>query len=354
MANLFLDGHKLHHHPERIAQWMKGEEIVPVHTEISPTNNCNQRCSFCYVAYSGYKRGTLKRDTFLKLMEDMGAMGVKSCLLAGDGEPLINKATPDAIVTGALAGVDMALNTNGTLLTEEITRKIIPHLTWLRFSVMGGTAETYAKVHDDKPETFEKVWTAIERCVAVKHETKAKVTIGVQLVLIPENAPEIYDLTARCKRTGVDYFVVKPFSQHPLNDYKPEDAAHLHVTYRELLLKAQALTDENFTMIMRWETFSDKGERTYDRCLGLPFISQISSDGGVYTCCPFYGEEPHLYGSLYEKSYPEIWASARKKEVMKRVEETVNVHTCMTFCRHHQINKYLWKLRYPPEHVNFI
>ncbi len=354
MPDLALDDHKLHHHPERVASWLKGGEIIPVHVDISPTNYCNQRCVFCYAAYSGYTRGSLDRDVYLRLMRDMGSMGVKSCLLAGDGEPLIHKATPDAIVAAKQAGVDVSINTNAVLLTEAVARKVIPHLTWLRTGMMGATPETFAAIHKDKPENFHLVWKNIRKAAEIKRELRAQVTIGIQFILVPENAPEMYDVAAQAKGAGADYFVVKPFSQHPLNDYKPSDTSDLHVRYRDALEKTQALTDASFSSIVRWKTFSDKGERSYDRCLGLPFLSQIDCDGGVYTCCPYFGEEAHLLGNLNEKPFPEIWTSARKKEVIRRVEETLDVHKCMTFCRHHQINKYLWNLRHPPDHVNFI
>ncbi len=45
----------------------------------------------------------------------------------------------------------------------------------------------------------------------------------MQLVLLPENAGEVETLAGRAKAAGMDYLIVKPYSQHPLsktNKYK--------------------------------------------------------------------------------------------------------------------------------------
>ena len=54
---------------------------------------------------------------------------------------------------------------------------------------------------------------------------------------------------------GVDYYVLKPFSKHPLNVYNIDD--NLHLKYAKVLKKAETLTTEKFKVIIRWNTFAD-------------------------------------------------------------------------------------------------
>lgn len=354
MANLFVDGSKLFHHIDRANDWMQGKSIAPVHVEISPTNACNHRCIFCYADHSEHKMGTMERDILLKLMRDMGKIGVRSCLLAGDGEPLVNKHCIDAIIEGANAGVDMALNSNSILYTEEKAKASLPYLVWIRFSVMGHNPETYAYLHGTKTEDFNIAFTNIENSAKIKQKQNLDVTVGTQAVLLPENADGISELAQRIKNTGADYFIVKPFSWNPLNDYQGDSALDLAKKVEEELSKAEALSDKNFSVIIRRNTFSDDGTREYQKCYGLPFISQIAADSKVYTCCPFFGNPDYVLGDLKENSFDEIWHSEKAKAVLKKVQETQDVHKCMTFCRHHQINKLLWNLKNPPDHINFI
>lgn len=356
MGQLFLDGCKLYHHLDRLNAWKAGEHIAPIHVEVSPTNACNMRCVFCYADHSEHRMGTLAREPFVALMRSMGRMGVRSCLLAGDGEPLVNNATPDAIVAGHQAGVDMALNSNALAMDEQVAKQVAGHLTWLRFSVMAADAERYAHLHGTRADNYRKVIDNIARTVRIKHQQQATVTIGIQQVLLPENACDVVALAKLAKDIGVDYYVLKPFSLHPLNqDYQPGDISSLPERWADSLREAEQLSDEQFTAIVRWNTFSDEGKRDYDVCLGLPFISQIAADGGVYTCCPFFGQERFCYGNINEQDFEQIWYSRRTREVMRDVRENVDVHTeCMSYCRHHQVNRVLWDQTHAPAHVNFV
>ena len=92
MKNLFLDGSKLLYHLPAVQKWLKGEEVFPVHVEISPSSGCNQRCILCCVDFKGHKPKNIEEKILLNLVRDFKKCGVKSFLLAGEGEPLLNKA----------------------------------------------------------------------------------------------------------------------------------------------------------------------------------------------------------------------------------------------------------------------
>ncbi|ACS78938.1 radical SAM protein [Maridesulfovibrio salexigens] len=357
MSKLFLDGCKLFNHLDRLNAWSKGMDIAPVHVEISPTNACNYRCKFCYADYSRHKPTFIPDETLIQMMQDMGDMGVRSCLMAGDGEPLLHPALTKAITTGKNAGVDMALNTNGKLLTPEFSENNLQHLTWLRTSVMALDPDIYAELHGVKSHNISKVLSNLEAAVKIKHRDNLDVTLGIQQVLLPENAKDVYNLAYRSREIGVDYFVLKPFSLHGENEHYKNGISALALRDEniELLNKAEQLTTDTFTSIIRWNTFSDDGEREYERCYGLPFIAQVASDSKIYTCCPFFGREEFAYGDLTKASFPEIWHSESAVNLRKKIANDLDVHKeCMTYCRHHQINKVLWNLKKEPMHVNFI
>ncbi len=350
---LFLDGHKLIHHLDTVEDFLSGKDIIPIHAEISPTSLCNQRCKFCYRDFDGHKSQSLSEEVFSNLLKSMAETGVKSILLAGDGEPLLNKYTPEAVVLGKSSGMDMALNSNGVLMTQEIIEKTLSSLTWLRFSVMSPKEETYEKIHGVKSDQLLMAIDNIKKCVEFKKKNNLAVTIGIQQVLLRENAEQVFEEAQLAKNLGVDYYVLKPFSKHNENAYDSDD--DLHIRYQEVLKKAGSLSDDSFTSIIRWNTFQDKGIREYHKCYGIPFVAQVGADGGFYSCCPFFGVERFSFGSLYEKSFKEILFSQQRKDVIKDIIDNVDVHKkCMTYCRHHQINRFLWPLKNPPVHVNFI
>ena len=350
--SLYIDGTKLIHHTERLADWVKGEEIFPVHLDIAPAGACNHRCTFCIVDYKDNRKGFLDGDVLIKLLQDAAACGVKSILFAGDGEPLLNRRLPDAIEEGAKAGLSMALNTNAVYLTPEVAERVLPHLEWMRISIAAGTAPTYSAIHKTKERDFERVFDNIAHASKFKREHGLKCTIGIQQILLDENKHEIVQLAQRVKDAGGDYFTVKRFAEQDLNAYSTD--VDIYKQCEEDFLRAEELSTDDFQVIIRRNNFADDGTRHYDRCLGLPFLAYVLADGHIYTCCGFYGEKDFSYGSLYEQSFKEIWTGKLKNEVIHRIETTLDVHKCMKHCRHHNINKLAWDLRNPPDHVNFI
>ena len=59
-------------------------------------------------------------------------------------------------------------------------------------------------------------------------------------------------------------------------------------------------------------------------------------------------------GNLVKQSFKEIIESERYWDVVNKVKK-INVHKkCYSNCRTHAVNDFLWQLKHPPEHVNFV
>lgn len=352
MAELFLDGSKLFHHLPVVEKWKKGERFFPIHAEISPTSGCNQRCNLCYVDYLGHKAGFLPEVIMNSLADEFGNLGVKSVLLAGEGEPTANKGIVSMIQRAHRNGVDMAINSNAVLLTKEMSEAIMPHLVWARFTFQASTPELYSTIHKGGRTDYERAKANVQEAVRVKKDQKLSVTLGTQQILINENYQNIYDTAKLSKELGVDYYVVKRFSKHPKNNYDvPQD---LWKESEDELRRAEELTDSKFKVIVRWNNFSNDCNRIYKKCMGTPFITQILADGKIYPCSQFFKDPTYCYGDLHHQSFEEIFLGGRVDEVTKKIEHEVNVKNCISYCRHHSTNEFLWKLHEQPAHANFI
>ncbi|MBF0246971.1 MAG: radical SAM protein [Alphaproteobacteria bacterium] len=352
-AKLFMDGTKLNRHLETVVKWQKGEWFAPIHMEVSLTNVCNQKCTFCYTAWA-HGKVMMDEETVVRMMRSAKDAGVKSTLIAGEGEPTANPAYVRAIETCGEVGLDCALNTNAVNLTDDALYRILPHLQWVRFSVQGSTKERYAAIHKVPDHHFDKAMRNIRRAAEIKKELGLGVTLGVQQVLIEENGADALNVAKLAKDLGVDYYVIKPCHPHEKTTFK--SISLLVEKYRDTLEAAAALSDDNFRAIVRWNFLAEaEARRSYDRCMGLPFIIQILSDGVVSTCYPMADKKAFHYGNLHDMELIDILKSDQFAKTCKWVEENVDVHQCMPTCRQHNVNKYLWWLEEEkPDHFNFI
>lgn len=347
-----LDSHKLIYHPCEVSRWLRGEEIYPIEIEISPSGACNHRCIFCAVDYLEYKPDFLDASMIVETIGHMQKKGLKSVICSGEGEPLLNKNMPEIAVKIKRCGVDVAMASNGVLLEQEITEECLQAFTWIRFSVAAIRPETYKKIHRGKDGDLQKALDHISYAAEWKKKNKLTTTLGVQCLLIQENKNEICDMAKELRKIGVDYFTIKPYSQHT------QSKNHMELDYEELRSLEQEICSYetgDFKIYYRSNAMKKmKHDKLYDNCYGLPFMTHIDARGNVWPCINFIGKEEFLYGNLYEQSFEEIWLGEQRKKVTALFEKMDINHICREACRLDEINQYLYQLKYPGEHVNFI
>ncbi|NJD01659.1 MAG: radical SAM protein [Ruminiclostridium sp.] len=350
---ILIDSHKLIYHPGRVSEWLKGEHIYPIYAEIALSGSCNHRCIFCALDYLNYKPVFMDMGLLLGTLQDMADSGVKSVMYAGEGEPLLNRNAAEIVNVTKKIGMDVALTSNGVLFTEEVTRECLEAFSWIRFSLNAGTGKTYGIVHRTKEADFDRVLGNLQYMVKYKRDHAIATTIGVQLLMIPENFEEVVELGKILKNTGVDYYTVKPYSQHPMSiNCVGKNFDYGNFLDMENTLKT--LENEKFKVFYRsWAMKKKSMEKGYDRCWGLPFWAYIDAGAKVWACSAYLGDEAFLYGDLKENSFKEIWDGGKRKKVMEHVA-CMDVDRCREICRLDAINTYLQELKNPGMHVNFI
>lgn len=350
--NIRMDSHKLIYHPEVVARWLKGENIYPIELEIGLTNACNHRCVFCAVDYTGYKPDRIDKQLLMDNIEELASKGVKSIIYAGEGEPLLHKEAVDIINQTKSQGIDAAISTNGVLLTPDVSRECLKSLTWIRFSIAGITDNTYDKIQRGQPGDLSKVLFHMEQAVKVKREQGLRTTLGAQLLLLPDNKDEIVQMGKTLREIGVDYFTIKPFSQHP------QSQQILQVDYKEMLeLERQVieLQTDQYKVYFRAHAMQKlKCERGYKHCWALPFMVYIDAKGNLWPCIAFMGKEELKYGNINEASFVEIWEGEHRKKIIDHFMNMDLEKNCREICRLDEMNRYLNELKNPGEHVNFI
>lgn len=346
-----VDSHKLMYHPERVFEWKCKGDCFPIYIEIGLTNACNHKCVFCALDYLGNGRIFINKDILTYNLSLMAEKGVKSVMLAGEGEPLMHKDIGLFVKKAKESGMDVSITTNGVLFNEKKIEEFLSYLSWVRFSIDAATPENYSRIHRTKKEDFDKLIDNLKKTVLFRNKNAFKTTIGTQLLMISENMDEAIELAKNLKKIGVDNLQIKPYSHHPesLNDFSVnhENSDIL----REELMK---LNSDNFKILFRRSTLERIQEGiNYSECFGLPFFALIDSKGNIMPCNLYYGNPDFIYGNLYEKNFHEIWKSEKRREILKKLKEK-GVENCRKGCRLDVINRYLHRLKNPWEHDNFI
>ena len=205
-----IDAHKLIYHPERVSDWLNGKDIYPVYAELSPSGACNHRCSYCALDFMDYKPRFLDAGILMTRLKEMAGLGLKSVMFAGEGEPFLHPDMAGISVHANKCGLDTSFTTNATLMKPAIIDKILPTTSWIKASINGATPVTYGQIHRCNPSDFAEVFENLGYAAALKKKKKYACALGMQLVLLPENAREAVDLARKARDAGMDYLVIKP------------------------------------------------------------------------------------------------------------------------------------------------
>ena len=368
MPGIVLDGHKLSRHRDRVETWLAGERIVPITIDMALTRRCTQRCVFCYGALQSNDERRMTRDVLFRFLDDAAEIGVKAISLISDGESTCSPHVYDFILHARGNGLDISLATNGVLLRDDRLEDILPALTYIRFNVSAADPGRYAHIHGCPAQWLEKVCNTIRECVRIKRERGIPVTIGLQMVLMPDLGDQVLPLTRLGKELGVDYFVIKHCSDDELGTLGIDYSKYFGMV--DLLKEAEAYSDEDYLVKAKWSKILAGRERSYSRCYGPVFMPQFSGSGLVAPCGMLFNrryKKGFHIGNIAETSFKEIWQGERYWQVMDFIaSERFDARTsCGCLCLQHLICCYLDELKKglrkldepkgaPPLHVNFL
>jgi MoaA/NifB/PqqE/SkfB family radical SAM enzyme len=364
---IILDGHKVQWHRDRVEAWLRGERIAPITIDCALTRACGYRCVYCYGQLQANDEKRMTKDVIFRFLDDAAEIGVKAISFVSDGESTCSPHLYDAVLRGKANGLDMALGTNGFLLKDDRLDDILPALTYLRFNISAADPARYAGIHGCPESAYHKVIGTIRKAVAIKKEKGLAVTIGLQMVLLPQFADQIIPLAKLGRELGVDYLVIKHCSD--------DENSSLGVDYEkyndlvDILKLAETYSDDGYLVKAKWSKILSGGKRSYSRCYGPPFIMQLSGSGLVAPCGMLFNSKYKKYhiGNIAETSFKELWKSERYWEVINLIaSEKFDARTmCGSLCLQHKVNEFLWELKHgevslkddpgeAPVHRNFI
>lgn len=367
-GKLNLDGTKIAWHQERIRAWERGERIAPITIDMALTRACNYACHYCYAMLQENDRKVINRQVIFDFLDDCARIGVKGISFVSDGESTISPVFVDAVKHGHALGLSMAVGTNAFVFNRRKLEEVLPSLTYLRVNISAGERDRYAEIMGVKPQWFDRVVQNIRDMVDIKKKNNLSVTIGLQMVLMPQYEDQIMPLAELGKELRPDYLVIKHCS-----DNEDGDLGVDYGKYRGLYDKlhaAEALSDDAYSVQVKWSKIEANGARSYQRCYGAPFMIQLSGSGLVAPCGMLFNERYKKFhiGNICETRFYDLWNSDRYWDVMNYIAgPQFNAQTmCGSLCLQHKVNEFLDGYvkgeialpdladRAPPPHLSFV
>ena len=368
MSNIFNPHNKILCHLDKVDELLNNKNPSPVTIEIDPSNACNHSCPFCISGhlhlnkFKGtelFNRTMLKKDFFKNLVDDLMSMNIEAINWTGGGEPTMNPALGEMIrLINKNSKIQMGMFSNGTMFERfNLFETIVNCLSWIRISMDAGNADSYDKLRvTNKTTNFDLVVKNILALIETKKRLKSNITIGVGFVVTKENYNEIIDFSNLFKDTEVDYCQFKPEIIQIERDEsidKSKEQISSDFWLKEVLTK---LNEAKNILGDKYECNAYKIDdlivdvknygRNYKQCLGSQLQPCVGADGNVYVCTNHRGHKKYSYGSIYEKSFKEIWNDIQKRNsIMNQINNVEKFSNCTHLCKPHESNKILYQIK---------
>jgi Fe-coproporphyrin III synthase len=323
---------------EQLDALENGDIVPPVHVRIKPMNPCDHDCWYCAYHVDNLQLGNLmeykdklSREKMLEIADDLAEIGVKAVTFSGGGEPLIYPHISETVNRLGRSGIKLATLTNGSHLHKDIAEAFARYGTWIRVSIDGWGAESYAKIRNVKLTEFDLVINNMRNFANLN----SSCTLGVNYVIDNENYSHVFEFSQLMKDVGVNHLkimgVLVSNEGTECNDYHGQ----IRDIVQQQIIKAKGLEDEKFKIIDHYHEFPERFDKEYVTCPSLQFLTIIGADSKVYSCHDKAYTELGLLGSIENRRFKDFWYSEENKKRMQEINPSMH---CQHHCAEHKRN----------------
>ena len=326
-------------------------KLKRVYVEI--TNQCNLNCSTCMRNVWNIQYGGMSAETFKHILSGLAGLQPKPELFFGGyGEPLSHPDCLDMIEQAKAAGHPVALISNGILLSEQVTRRLIQlKLDKLWVSLDGASPECYADVRlgdalplvienltrlrDQKYQTYgTSIWAGTPRLgiafVAMRrniHDLGEVIRLGTRLGAVEFSVSNVLahntelldeNLYMQSMRLAPSQELT-PLIHLPLMDVNPQTTSALAAILKNMnrLELAGSLINQNTNQCPFVErgSFAIRQDGKVSPCLPLLYTHKHFLDNRERTSKEFF------VGDLCEHDLLDIWNAPSYLELRQRLDD---------------------------------
>lgn len=271
----------------------------PITADIFLTNYCNLACSYCRYAHESGEYMHFKK--FKEYVQRLQALGVKSFILTGGGEPTIN---PDFNkITAYLEENDLHYGINTNMVVPIVCSPV-----FVKVSVDSGISENFAALRGKNK--LPQVMINIKDYLRKKpKQTK----VGVQCVASSEE--NVVSFVKAFSDIPVDYIYIRPIESRSVGK--------ITATHVLSWLAANGIKDDRINLSYKFNLMA----KHFKRCSANWSAITIDHNGNVMYCC----HKPlEIVGHIMDGDV-----------LNKRMAYNTNMQTCEIPCRLSGANEFV-------------
>jgi hypothetical protein len=218
-----------------------------------------------------------------------------------------------------------------------------------------------------KEAIYDKVKENIAIAVDIVRSGRAQTNINMNLVSDPKDGDQLMPFSMLAKELGVHYAVIKHCFVDDDGMLKVKVDDYPQVV--EIMKECETLSapDGSFRVVAKWNRIGEGSKRHYKECYGPMFILQMSGNGLIAPCGPYFNEKYKAFhiGNIMRTRFKDLFYSERYMEVMGYLGSSQfdASKRCPPNCLQHLANDWLYKFKagertFPitpePPHLEFI
>jgi radical SAM protein with 4Fe4S-binding SPASM domain len=210
----------------------------------------------------------------------------------------------------------MSLVTNGMLLTEEISRLVMPVLRDIKFSFDGATKSTFEKTRVGSD--FETVLHNIRGFMKIREETSYHPSATLLVTLMYRNIRELPQVIELAHEFGVER--VKGCFMVLRNPYEMSQSLWFHKELTNKILEKSEELAKSYDIKTKFYKKFDLNHETNENvgkidCRFLWEEAWIKGNGDVIPCC---NVDAPTIGNVYEELFKRIWNNDIYQKMRKK------------------------------------
>ncbi len=282
---------------------------APVNVTWEVTYSCNLSCIHC-LSDSGPKNSNeLDTDDCKKVIDEMARNHVFQFSIGG-GEPFSRPDFLQLVEYANSKGMVTCISTNGTLINDEIAKRLADELVYIQVSLDGATPESNDSIRGKG--SFSRAVHALE-CLS-----KRGIEVSINTVLTKLSFSGLDDLATLAASMGAKFRVSrfrpsgrgkKSWGQLNVSGKQMVEFSHWLSSHRNVS------TGDSFFSV----TQEDRKSLGLNMCGACKMTCCVSPTGDIYPCA-FLQEKDFLAGKLPEQSFAPIWKGSPIFESFRELE----------------------------------